>query len=917
MKMKKIFFTLLITMSILNAHMLVTKDGWSLAGSSVEIEDLNTTFSKADILWKWNKRDKQWMFYAPLNDNLNKIAQNLGYEIIKKINCCDGFWIKGEAAEYNLSGTYDNKDIELIKGWNLISFSGEGIEDSNSTLSKISDLKMAWKYINGRWKGWRDSFETINKLLMAGYEKINYIKEGEGIWIFVDSNTTIDNKITPWNYRDYKISDGGWIINGGIDESGNFGKILIGERELFWVEKNIWRVLYENNLSNNAIITVPSTAIIDNGDGIFNKAEDIKQIGFVMKAPFDCGVISPLTTLLAEKPEIFPENIKNKVKNFDPSEALLEFDDSEIKNLFILNRIAGIYNNLKYHNMGITFEDFNFSYLLNNLNQMDDSKILNAIKETNSTNLGEIIKNELNSTISATNLLFEFSNLLKQNMDNEHYVAFIKALYPQIFDYENNLSIALENLENVEDINISNIKENLKNIINNSDIGIENMFKYYTLLFNPMFSLGNFNFSDINFSNITEALENANFVLDKYEFLENFKNIGFGFDLKNLSHNITFTTNIKYKIEIANEWYVSLEVRNVPFIVKKGGIIEINNTSSLPIEENDGFSATIKMNLDGTEIEENVTIDETLFYIENQKKVNLDLINLFEKISSKIDNNINLKMAIKLIESENKVIKFAVGLSNPPEEISDKFLDASLELGEGYKGYVVQIDNEYVDGIYKNILSLRNSAESLPINIQEYNISEDFNISQDLGNIDINFLSKISTEFNTTMITKVKIVIDDNKYVMLESDPLDIKANPTEGVTIQEIGNKYITFNSNIEIPVVVLGIPLTVPIPETKIPIEKYLKQKDKGIYLDIQEFLELLSSQEGADDSESQMYKKIVEKVNQEIQNASKVELLIGFKFENTSPAIVQTLFDTILKDSFEDPEFSGFKGIKTRIK
>jgi len=351
--------------------------------------------------------------------------------------------------------------------------------------------------------------------------------------------------------------------------------------------------------------------------------------------------------------------------------------------------------------------------------------------------------------------------------------------------------------------------------------------------------------------------------------------------------------------------------------VKKGGIIEINNTSSLPIEENDGFSATIKMNLDGTEIEENVTIDETLFYIENQKKVNLDLINLFEKISSKIDNNINLKMAIKLIESENKVIKFAVGLSNPPEEISDKFLDASLELGEGYKGYVVQIDNEYVDGIYKNILSLRNSAESLPINIQEYNISEDFNISQDLGNIDINFLSKISTEFNTTMITKVKIVIDDNKYVMLESDPLDIKANPTEGVTIQEIGNKYITFNSNIEIPVVVLGIPLTVPIPETKIPIEKYLKQKDKGIYLDIQEFLELLSSQEGADDSESQMYKKIVEKVNQEIQNASKVELLIGFKFENTSPAIVQTLFDTILKDSFEDPEFSGFKGIKTRIK
>jgi len=74
---------------------------------------------------------------------------------------------------------YGLEKLNLHYGWNLV---GLGIDIKVQDLKEVN-VKYVWKYNNGKWSIWGDNLDEKFYLL---YNKINNIKAGEGVWVYVN-----------------------------------------------------------------------------------------------------------------------------------------------------------------------------------------------------------------------------------------------------------------------------------------------------------------------------------------------------------------------------------------------------------------------------------------------------------------------------------------------------------------------------------------------------------------------------------------------------------------------------------------------------------------------------------------------------------------------------------------------------------
>lgn len=427
----------------------------------------------------------------------------------------------------------------------------------------------------------------------------------------------------------------------------------------------------------------------------------------------------------------------------------------------------------------------------------------------------------------------------------------------------------------------------------------------------------NLTLGDYDVTNIMDQLE---FDFNSFNIFDKFKNMGIGFDLSNLDTDVSMTSDLKYKFSFGSLKYLEMSLNGLEIsIVDKN--VTIQNLENL-LNTQDEYSVNIKTNITDTNIDEIINIDKRLLNISSNQQLQLNILQLIDSIKLQISQleNFDLNIITSMLQEDNKSVNFALGFRNTtisPNDIEFGFQDLTNWLGTGYKGYVISIDNNQIEKIF-NIISIDTINSTLPIDIEDFNISnlDDFNISKYLLNINIDLLSKLNNDFNSTITSKTKILMDDVKYVILTSDSIDIQANKTNGLMPPDLNDKNVTLSTNLTIPVTVFGITLDVAIPDTKIPLSDFISTDNGKLDLDINKVLELLKGTNSTDESISNAYKQVVDKINQEIQDANKVELINGFNFVNTAPNEIQTIFDSIILE-LDDSNFDGFKGIKTRIK
>jgi hypothetical protein len=142
--MRKVLFSIsLVSSTFLSAATIIQElnQGWNLVGA---IEDINPAdISCVEVLWMYS--DNQWSLYIP-----QAPSNNYGYSQITKINKADGFWIKSDSNDCNL--TYNTPDepsvisfLGIVESVNY----GENISisvDINKTDASI--LSHSWK-LNG------------------------------------------------------------------------------------------------------------------------------------------------------------------------------------------------------------------------------------------------------------------------------------------------------------------------------------------------------------------------------------------------------------------------------------------------------------------------------------------------------------------------------------------------------------------------------------------------------------------------------------------------------------------------------------------------------------------------------------------------------------------------------------------------
>jgi len=734
--------------------------------------------------------------------------------------------------------------------------------------------------------------------------------------------------------KDFTISDG-WIVDAGVDENGTAQKITIGDIELSHQGNGVWRATYTGELIGNLV--VPKTAIIDDGDGEYNATTDIQTVGFEMKAPVDYDIVTPLTTVVVDNPSLFPDTIKDKIKFFNPVTALNDTSNNEAKNMLKLTQVAKTYAKLAEVNDKVKLNDFNFTSIISNVdfaNDVDlDSEILNAIPNVDDSNIQNTIVQEINQTINSVDNVVAFAKDLKDNntlsLETDSYNSIIQSTIMQVFDNDKNLTTALDTLKNFDsieslsDVNISNIQSELSTQISSADTQIESMVESALELNYPALSLDNFNLNDINstVSNITTLLADANLSLDKFNLFSNFQNLGIGFDMSNITEDLSFQTDIKYSFLYGTSKYLTATIEDLNISISASKDLKIENLSEL-LGDDYKYTVNVKSNITGTDIDENISIDKSFLSVSDNEQLKVNTMQLLQDISSQVSDvsNLDITLVTSMFSESNKTVKMALGFSSPHDLVDDKLQDLSSVLGDEYKGYEITIDDSFGEKLYENIITLKDLNSTLPVNINDFNISNitNFDITQNISNINLDFLSKITGDFNTTVTTKTKIIIDDSKYVMFTSDPIFLSANATNGVALPNMDDKYITLNTNLTISVTLPFIGTqNVAIPETKIPLSDFIKLDNGKPILEIDRLLDLASGETGSTDLVTAAYQKVIEQINSEIQSASKVELINGFKFEDTTPAEVQTLFDAVLNDTISDSDFDEFKGLKTRIK
>jgi hypothetical protein len=198
--------------------------GWNLVGNSdPEAIDVASKLNSAQIstVWKWNKVDSKWAFYAPSMNatTLSTYALSKGYDVLSTINSKEGFWVNTTAAlsisdplspPPAVGTSVSLAESDLASGWNLVASADKktpstlntALNSSLNAASKGISTLWAWDAASSGWRFYAPSLEA-NGTLSSYITSKNYLPftsvlaVTDGFWVNIGAATPITPPPSP------------------------------------------------------------------------------------------------------------------------------------------------------------------------------------------------------------------------------------------------------------------------------------------------------------------------------------------------------------------------------------------------------------------------------------------------------------------------------------------------------------------------------------------------------------------------------------------------------------------------------------------------------------------------------------------------------------------------------------------------
>jgi len=155
------------------------KEGWNLVSLNKQPENTDITAVLASISGKYNSvwlfDDGTWKIYNPDKPKFNTLStMEVGY----------GYWIDMKEAATLVVSTieYNISSIELVKGWNMVSYHGDSALPVADAIASIQGVCISvWEY-DKTWKVYDPSNPQFSNL--------KFMRPGYGYWINVSQPCT-------------------------------------------------------------------------------------------------------------------------------------------------------------------------------------------------------------------------------------------------------------------------------------------------------------------------------------------------------------------------------------------------------------------------------------------------------------------------------------------------------------------------------------------------------------------------------------------------------------------------------------------------------------------------------------------------------------------------------------------------------
>ena len=167
--------------------------GWNLVGNgdsaTIDVAARLNDQAKITTVWKWNKVENKWAFYAPsmTSDALAAYAQSKGYDVLTNIAPKEGFWVNAVTAA-TLTDSLATPPTpgtpavtlaasDLNPGWNLLGSADNkkpsqlntGLSSSLNAAGKSIVTVWAWDAPTAKWKFFAPALEAQGGTALASY----------------------------------------------------------------------------------------------------------------------------------------------------------------------------------------------------------------------------------------------------------------------------------------------------------------------------------------------------------------------------------------------------------------------------------------------------------------------------------------------------------------------------------------------------------------------------------------------------------------------------------------------------------------------------------------------------------------------------------------------------------------------------
>lgn len=511
-----------------------------------------------------------------------------------------------------------------------------------------------------------------------------------GSTLFIGCGSSSSSSSSTSDTTDFTITDG-LVVN-----EGN-GNIKVGTNNLVHQGNGIWRITHTSALDGN--LSVPASAIVDNGDGIYNASEDTNTTGFTMLAPMGQGftTVTPLSDEFARNADNFAgltTAMLAKIKSFNTMTAAF---DAATNDDNVTAGLLTIANSVK--NNARTFENQPNA----NRNDVNLTAALVSAQAGNTVNPSDInisgagldaaveaaLQASIVADVNKTNNFISFVNAL-QDSNSSLTAAAISALSAQVLDHGVSVTDALQN---VEDMNISGVDMNTTSILTNADV-------------NGSIATADTSIATANTAN--DALVTATPILIK---LADSK-VTFGSETITLNANNTFEvthTKLGASEDLTSFYNVGFKIetgtfnKDTSFLSDLVLRIDYNATTNATVKINDanvtiGDDSTLGITLpQGTQVDGNVTglnvasvsatTSSDLTLTETDGTVNFNLNTLLGAFgsSSAVENYVESFNAYARQSAEYNV-SIGFSIENNTTAIDTAFADLNIS-GETYKGF--------------------------------------------------------------------------------------------------------------------------------------------------------------------------------------------------------------------------------------